>query len=211
MNLVCTVVRGRMLRRVDDSLNSEGIDKSIELLKSRPIFQVAAERGGLTSAEERRHARDDVFNTDDPKGWWPEGGEVGETGEQREKIFRAAYIRALEIKRECANDGVTKRIHSLWVRGLDRVEVYVVELESEILVQWLTPDVPPPSDPTKTVPPPGNLVDPITDEKIFAIGTTKRIDGYVARFDAVQGYDTNHRCAVYAELPGVKWFHVIGY
>jgi hypothetical protein len=200
-----------MLRRLDESLNAEAIDESITKFKNQTIFQVADDRGGLTSVEERRHARNDVFNTDDPNGWWPENGSVEETGSEREAIFRAAYILALDMKKKRAAEGRVKKIHSLWVRGLDRVEVYVIELESEILVQWLTPDVPTSPEPSKTVPPPGAIVNPITDEKIFAVGTATRIDEYVARFDSAQGYDTNGRSDGYPELPGVKWFHVIGY
>ena len=224
MNLVGSVVRGEVLARIDESLNREDLDESITRLKSNRLFEVADERQGLRSDEERRHAKEDAFNIDaadenaSATGWWPEGQQVEETGREREEIIRAAYLRALEVKRERKAAGQDKPIHTLWIRGSDRVEAYVVETGLEILVQWLTPDPPEYEKSSgRTTPPPADKVSPITDEGIWAVGTPARIDGYIARFDAVGGYAPERRSVgegrtvEYEGIAGAKAFHLISY
>ncbi len=211
MNLVCSVVRGSVLRASDDNLNAADVEASIAAFKDKKLYDVGEDRGGITTDEEARHAREDAFNVDN-SGWWADGGDVGETGLEREKIFRAAYIRALEIKKERyeESDGeVVKTIHTVWVRGLDRVEAYIVELEATILIQWLTPDVPPPTDPSRKVPPPVDLVSPLMDENIWAVGTDRRIKTYTDMFEEAQYPMPGDRTT--QPLPGITAFHVVGY
>lgn len=206
MNLVCTVVRGEMLRRLDDSLNTSDIDESLEMLRSRPLFEIAEAREGLANDREKRHAREHIFNNDGSRGWWADDA-LRETGAEREKIIRSAYIKALALRKSLIDDGrPDKKLRTLWVRGLSRVEVYVFELDSEIVVQWLTPDVP--EDPENPAPPPADRTNPVMDERIWACATSARIDTYVKRFSDAK-YDTENR--VESELPGIGIFHVIGY
>jgi len=193
--LVSSVGKGNNFAELDRWLQEPTQDK-LDLLRGGDLHSVASQGGLLGDEAGRHHVEDEALGDSADRGsWWPDVP-------HKAAILRSALIRALEI---ALAGKVRKSVRTYWVRGMNgRMEAYILEHDHDIVVLWMTPDVP---EGLERVPPAGDNQE--RTEDITAIAENERIRGYVRQFDGL-GYQVPEPEDPTGEGVVLAW-RVIGY
>jgi hypothetical protein len=148
------IAKGRLLRLVDQNLQAPTADFLDELTRGDAMVDLGLAKQILQPGQEG-HVNDEVFgDATNPKAWWP-------TADEKEKIVRAGFIRAITV---ALGHAPPVPVECYWVCGVPQFEIIVADCQKQVNVFLLTPE-------------PGKALSPAKTgvmEDMWAVGTDAR-------------------------------------